>query len=234
MIDAFSMVEKESSKVGLQINEAKTKYMKMSRDERRRQPQDITIDRYTFQGVISFEYLGVMVKNDNSIKYCIQERIKAGNKCLFAYKKLMQSRLLTRETKLLIYKTIIRPVVTYGCEVWTLNMADENDLRIFERKILRKIYGPIRVENGDYRRRNNAELNEIIKNEDIIRFSKSQRLRWAGHTVRMQENRMPYKILHLRPILNRARGRPRTRWEGNIENDYWKLEIMKAKAHTEL
>ncbi|XP_055389816.1 uncharacterized protein LOC129618826 [Condylostylus longicornis] len=95
--------------------------------------------------------------------------------------KINENKTTGPNVKIQIYKTLIRPVVTYECEIWTLNAAEESHLRIFERKILRKIFGAIRIENGEYRRRNNNEINDLIKNEDIIRFSKSQRLRWAGH-----------------------------------------------------
>ncbi|XP_055382154.1 uncharacterized protein LOC129612525 [Condylostylus longicornis] len=165
MKEAFLMLNMEVKRVGLKINENKTKFLKMSRNARRRQPQDILIQDYLFQGVESFKYLGVVLSNDNSIKTCIQDRIKA---------------------------------------------AEENHLRIFERKILRKIFGAIRLENGEYRRRNKNEINDLIKNEDIIRFSKSQRLRWTGHVARMNENLPQYRILQSRPTFNRNRGRPRT------------------------
>jgi hypothetical protein len=59
----------------------------------------------------------------------------------------MKSRALNRSSKLKIYRSLIRPVVTYGCEAWTLTNRDKQNLRIFERRILRKIFGP--VENRD-------------------------------------------------------------------------------------
>ena len=92
-----------------------------------------------------------------------------------------------------IYKTLIRPVVTYGSKTWTLTISDENLLRIFERNIPRKIYGPI--QDGDiWRIRNNEELNRSIKGEDIVKFIKAQRIRWLGHVKRMEEGAMPRKM----------------------------------------
>jgi hypothetical protein len=70
-----------------------------------------------------------------------------------------------------IYKTLIRPVVTYGSETRTLTKSDENLLRMFERKILRKIYGPIQ-EGDTWRIRNNEELNRCINGEDIVKLQK--------------------------------------------------------------
>ena len=76
--------------------------------------------------------------------------------------------------------TVVRPVVTYGSETWTLTKSDENSLRIFERKILRKIYGPVQ-ERDTWRIRYNEELNRFIKGKDIVKFIKAQRIRWLGH-----------------------------------------------------
>lgn len=244
-------LENEAAKVNLKINENKTKYLRMSRDERRRSAQNITIGEHNFQGVESFVYLGAIIRNDNSMQFCIQDRIQAGNRSYHANKKLLQCKLLSRQVKLTIYKTIIRPVVTYGCEAWTMTIADEAALRIFERKILRRILGAKRLENGEYMRRNNEELNMFIKNEDIVRFCKSQRLRWAGHVARFSEERAQHKIFMAKPYHNRARGRPRMRWIDNVESDTrtlgvrnWKLAaqersnwrnvVKKAKAHIEL
>jgi hypothetical protein len=112
------------------------------------------------------------------------------SKCNYAYGKLMKSRALNRSSKLKIYKTLIRPVVTYGCEAWTLTNRDEQHLRIFESRILRKIFGSVQNEDGSRGIRVNHELNELIENADIVRFIK-RRIAWLGHVIRMDENRTP-------------------------------------------
>jgi len=78
-----------------------------------------------------------------------------------------------------IYKTTIRPVVMYSSETWTLTAKNENNLRIFERQILRKISGPVNVDNI-CRIRNNMEVDKVIEGADIVRFIKSQRIKWLG------------------------------------------------------
>jgi hypothetical protein len=78
----------------------------------------------------------------NSISSEIQPRILSGNQCYYAYGELMNSRASNRSSKLKIHKSVIRPVVTYRCEAWTLTDRDEQHLRIFERRILRKMFGP--------------------------------------------------------------------------------------------
>jgi hypothetical protein len=95
-----------------------------------------------------------------------------------------------------IYKTLLRPVVTYGSETWTLTKSDENLLRIFEKKILRRIYGPLQ-EGGIRRIRNNEELNRSINGEDTVKFKKAQRIRWLRHVKRMEVRAMPRKMMEV-------------------------------------
>ena len=81
-----------------------------------------------------------------------------------------------------IYKTITRPVVTYSSETWTLTTKDENNLRIFERQILRKIFGPVVNIDNIWRIRNDMEIGKLIEGADVVRFTKAvmSKLRPAG------------------------------------------------------
>jgi len=89
---------------------------------------------------------------------------------------------------------LIKPVVTYWPENWTLTKSDENLSKILERKILRRIHGP--VQEGDiWRIRNDKELNKSIKGEDIVKFIKAQRIRWLGHVKRTEVGAMPKKMM---------------------------------------
>jgi hypothetical protein len=108
-------------------------------------------------------------------------------------------------------KTRWEPAVTYGCEAWTLTGRNEQQLRIFERKILRKIFGPVRDENGICRMRKNHELNELTGNADTVRFIKSRRMAWLGHVMRMDGGRMPRRTLEWKLMGRRIRGRLRKR-----------------------
>jgi hypothetical protein len=130
---------------------------------------------------------------------------------------------INRSSKLKIYRSLIRPVVTYGCEAWTLTNRDEQQLRISERGILRKIFGPVQNEDGSWRIRINYELNKLIENADIVRFIKSRRIAWLGHVMRMGDKRTHQRILEWKPIGTRIRGRPRKRWIVDIEKD---VQIM--------
>jgi len=83
-----------------------------------------------------------------------------------------------------IYKTVISPVITYSSETWTLTAKDENNLRIFERQILRKIFGPVNIDNT-WRIRNNMEIDKLTEGADIVRFIKAHRIKWQVHIQRM-------------------------------------------------
>ena len=163
----------------------------------------------------------------------------------------MKSRALNRHLKLKICKTLIRPVVIYGCEAWTLTSRNEQQLRIMERKILRKIFGPVQDENGFWRIRKNHELNELIGNVDTVRFIKSKRIALLGNVTGLDGMRMPRIILEWKPVGRRIRGRPRKRWIEDVEEDIqtmgirgwrklskerteWKKITEKAKTHSGL
>jgi hypothetical protein len=115
-------------------------------------------------------------------------------------------------------------VVTYGSESWTLTVEEEIALAVFERQILRKIYGPVKV-NELWRIRRNDELEATIKRENFIRFIKCQRIRWLGHIERMQDMAIPKKTLHGKLYATRRRGRPKMRRLDEVSTDLRKMGI---------
>ncbi|KAJ4429390.1 hypothetical protein ANN_21547 [Periplaneta americana] len=121
-----------------------------------------------------------------------------GNACYYSVEKLLSSSLLPKNLKVRIYKTVILPVLLYGCETWTLTLREEHRFRVFENKVLRKIFGAKRDEvTGEWRKLHNTELHALYSSPDIIRNIKSRRLRWAGHVARMGESRNAYRVLLL-------------------------------------
>ena len=110
----------------------------------------------------------------------IQRSILAGNRTYFAAISLFRSRLLSRVTKIILHKTLIRPVVLCGAEAWTLTKKEEKVLLIFERKIFRRICGPI-YENRERKSQTNRELEEMSKRENTVKWIKGQRISWLGH-----------------------------------------------------
>jgi hypothetical protein len=129
----------------------------------------------------------------------------------------MSSRLLSKNLKIKRYRTIILPDVLYGCEAWSLILREERKLRVFEKMVLRRIFGPRRDEvTGEWRRLHNEELNDIYCSPNIVRVIKSRRMRWAGHVARMVEKKGVYRVLVGKLEGKRPLGRPRRRWVDNI------------------
>jgi hypothetical protein len=128
--------------------------------------------------------------------------------------------LLSKNLKIRIYRTIIFPVVLYGCETWSLILKDERRLRVFENRELRRIFGSKRDEvKGEWRKLHNEEPNGLYSLPNIVRVIKARRLRWAGHVARMAEGRGVYRVLVEKPEGKRLLGRPRRSWEDNIRMD---------------
>jgi hypothetical protein len=98
----------------------------------------INIEDMQFEKTEAVKYLGSIVNEDNSIEQEIQERIAAGNRAYFANKIMFTSKQISRKMKLKLYRSIVRPVVTYACETWTLKDKIEQKLMVFGRKI----FGP--------------------------------------------------------------------------------------------
>ena len=122
--------------------------------------------------------------------------------------------------KVKTYKTIILPVVLYDCETWSLTLRKEQILRVFENKVLRKIFGAKKDEiTGEWKKLHNAEVHALYYSPNIIRSLNSRRLRWAGQVARMEQSRNAYRVLAGRPEGKRPLGRPRRRWEDNIKMD---------------
>jgi hypothetical protein len=124
-----------------------------------------------------------------------------------------------------MYQTLVRPVVTYPCETWVLRENIKTKLRVFERKVLRTIYGPTKESDGTWRIKSNDELNKLIGNKNIINYIKAQRLAWVGHVRRMADNSMVKKVYEWAPALIRSLGRPKNRWEDDVKSEITKMEI---------
>jgi len=100
------------------------------------------IDNSSIERAEEFKYLGTTVTNKNSIQEEIKSRLKLGNACYYSVQNLLSSSLLSKYLKIKIYRTIILPVVLYGCETWSLTLREERRLRVFEKRLLRRIFGP--------------------------------------------------------------------------------------------
>jgi hypothetical protein len=99
----------------------------------------------------------------------------------------LSSRLISKNLKIKICKTVILPVMLYGCETWSLTLREEHRLRVFENRVLRKIFGPKREEDGSWRKLHNDELHNLYSSPNIVRAIKSRTMRCSGHVARRGE-----------------------------------------------
>jgi hypothetical protein len=128
--------------------------------------------------VEEFKYLGTTLKNQNSIQEEIKSRLKSGNACYHSVQNLLSSRLLPKDLKIKIYRIIIFLVVLYGCETWSLTWREERRLRVFEKRMLRRIFEPKRNEvTREWRKQHSEELNDLYSSPNIFRVIKSRIMR---------------------------------------------------------
>jgi len=106
-----------------------------------------------------------------------------------------------------------------------MTVTEQNRLLVFERRVFRKIYGPTLDNGGTWRIKTNEELETLIKRKNIVRFIKSQRLRWTAHVIRMDTTRIVRKVTEWEPRSSRPVGRPRLRWLDQVEEDLKKMKV---------
>jgi hypothetical protein len=121
----------------------------------------------------------------------------------------------------------------YGCETWSLTLREEHRLRVFENRVLRRIFGPKRDEiRGVWRKLHNGEMHNLYSFSNIIIIIKSRRMIWEGHIALAGERRNAYRVLVEKPEGKMPLGGPRYKWKDNIMMDLKGIELdCKDRIH---
>ncbi|KAF0753170.1 ribosome biogenesis protein TSR3 isoform X1 [Aphis craccivora] len=181
---------KTAEKVGLTINDDKTEYLVVSRSNRNyRLEQHIELEGHTFKKVSQFKYLGSIITQDNELKIGVSSRIQLANKGYYGLEKILKLRTLSKNLKIRMYMTLLRPIVLYGSETWALRKAEEQRLGVFE-----------------------------LKRPDIVKEITKKKTQLGGHAWRKQGS-LVRQVIENKPIGKRPLGRPRLRWEDCVKKD---------------
>jgi hypothetical protein len=167
----------------------------------------IKTDNKPYERAANFKYLGIILTNENSVYEEIMNRLKPERPATVRSNILYHSVSCTK-TKIKIYRTIIVPVVLYGCETWFLTLRDQHRLNVSEKRVLRKIFGSGRDEvTEQWGRLHNEEFYDLYSPPNNCRVIKSRIMRWAGQVASMVERRGVYRVLVGRPEGKRPLGR---------------------------
>lgn len=209
--DADYMLRKlddEYAKWGLNMNMSKTEYLPVGSTQG---DPDLQIKRV--RRCRQYKYLGSIISDDGTTKEDIRNRVQQGKKATRILNSLLWSDKINLNTKLTIYKAIVEPILTYGCECWQLTDRQEKTIEAVEMDYLRRSCRISRTEH--------------IRNEDIRRrtgrvYTTAERIQttqllWYGHVMRMEQDRWPKKALMYQPTNRRRRGRPSRSWKEGIE-----------------
>jgi predicted RNA-binding protein YlxR (DUF448 family) len=151
-----------SKEVGLEVNADKTKYIIISRDKNAGRSHYIKMDNSSFERVEEFKYLETALTYQNSIQEEIKSTFNSGNACYFSVQSFMSFSFQSKNIEIKIYKIIFFPLCLNACESWSLTLREECRLRVYENKMLRRIFGPKRNDiTGDWRKLHNEEINDL-------------------------------------------------------------------------
>ena len=192
------------------------------------QKVNISLEGQALQQCTNFKYLGVMFNNKSDPQLEITHRINKFNNSLHLLYPLMKDRNIPRKVKIIIYTSILRPVLTYGHESWTLTTKTRSQIQAAEMRVLRLIKGVTRLD-----RLRNEDIRRELEVEDIFKFVERGQLRWYGHVKRMDENRYPKKYVDWIPEGRRPVGRPRKRWKENIDMSMRKRDFSLQEVENE-
>lgn len=217
--ESISDLEKGCSDFGMKISASKTQVMHVGKT---RKVINCTLDGSSLEQVREFKYLGCIFSEDAKFDKEIAERKMKGNQVTSQLRsRIFNKREVSKETKLLIHKAIFRPTLMYGSESWVDSGNIFQDLEVADMNVARMISGTSRRDQWENRIRND-DIRCELGIDSIDEAARKSRLRWYGHTLRMNESRMPKRLLDSEVEGSRGRGRPRRRFIDSVKSD---LEI---------
>jgi cysteinyl-tRNA synthetase len=193
----------------MKINIVKTKIMVITKDEKN---VDIEIEGTKIEQVNEFKYLGVTINNKGKEDTEINQRISAATKLYHTLGKIfIGKKEITRKTKMTVYQTIFRPVLTFGSESWVMTERQKNRMQAIEMKSHRTTLG---ITKKDHKR--NDDIREELRIESITTTIEKNQLKWYGCLIRMADARQVRRTWDARINPKRTRGRPPESWNGTV------------------
>ena len=206
---------KVGQRIGLKISEKKTQLMAFGMTD-----PAITVGGKAVEKVTKFTYLGSCFTEGNDTEYEISVRIGKAASCVARLKNIWNNKRLAVHTKMQVYNSTVVSVLLYGAETWALTRTQEKKLDGFDSRSLRRIMG-IRWQQ----RVSNEELRRRTKQPPVTSLLKKKRLRWLGHTMRMEESRIARQAMTWAVGGKRKPGRPKTTWLQTINRDLADMQI---------
>ena len=189
---------------------------------RERTPIDIRIEGVRIEQVQTFQYLGIMIEETGKIDMEIAERIKKTNNLYYTLNKgFINKKEISRQTKMKVYKTIYRPILTYGCESWVLSQQQKSNIQAVEMKYLRRVKEITRRD-----RIRNDRIREELEINSISDFIEQRQLSWWGHLQRLRDDIPVKRKWETKVQATKRKGRPRETWDKIMER------ILKKKGKT--
>lgn len=193
----------------LRINVDKTKVMVIGKEDLK---ISITLDEKTIEQTEIFSYLGVKIHRNGRNEAELTGRVESALKLYHSLSNtFIGKKEVTTKTKLSVYNTVFKPILTYGSESWILTNQMKSRIQATEMKYLRRVKGITRRD-----RVRNEAIRKDLKVEPVVKTIERQQLKWLGHLVRMGEERQPKRVWQARAAQKRTRGRPRKTWNDAV------------------
>ena len=213
--ESLKIFDEAVTEAGMEMSVAKTKVMQTGKGAGR---DDISLDlgpRGTVKEVNEFKYLGSLITNDGSMTREISERIaKAGGVFQRMRKNVFAVRAMSKSVKMRVYAASVLAVLLYGSETWNCTAADIKRLESFHNRCLRCMFGISKLTHFT-----NFDLRKLTGQQTIQSKMMTNRLRWLGHVMRMQDDRMPKRMMFARLQTARPAGGAKQRWKDCVQHD---------------